>query len=97
MSKFSSIAAAALISLTISACSDNDGPDSGEVTETQMDDVDVIDGTISDDMVDVDTIQKADATGEEEESDKAGDEKTAGDQKEAESGDEKETPETPAE
>lgn len=67
MTKFLSIAAAALIALTISACSGNDAPDGNEVTETQMDEVDVIDGTISDEMVDVDTIQEVDATGEEEE------------------------------
>lgn len=66
MSKFSRMAAAALISLAISACSGNDAPDSDKITETRMDDVDVIDGTISDDMVDVDTIQKVDPTGEEE-------------------------------
>ena len=61
-----------------------------------MDDVDVIDGTISDDMVDVDTIQKADATGEEE-ADKADDKKAADDSKENASGDEKKAAETPAE
>lgn len=96
MSKFSRIAAAALISLTISACSGNDGPDSGDVTETRMDDVDVIDGTISDDMVDVDTIQKTDATGEED-ADKADDQKTVDDKKETASGDETEPAEAPAE
>lgn len=96
MSKFSSIAAAALISLTISACSDNDGPDSGDVTETRMDDVDVIDGTISDDMVDVDTIQKADPTGEEEAAD-ADDKKQADDNQDSPAGDEEEAAEPPAE
>ena len=65
MTKFSRIAAAALISLTISACSDNDAPDADKVAETRMDDVDVIDGTISDEMVDVDTMKAVDATGEE--------------------------------
>jgi len=64
MYKFARIAAAAAVALTISACSGNDAPDSGDVTETQMDDVDVIDGTISDEMVDVDTIKEVDATGE---------------------------------
>lgn len=66
MTNFSRMAAAALITLTISACSGNDAPDSDKVTETRMDDVDVIDGTISDEMVDVDTIQQTDATGEQE-------------------------------
>tara|TARA_R110000824_G_scaffold11585_3_gene50668 strand:+ start:36444 stop:36716 length:273 start_codon:yes stop_codon:yes gene_type:complete len=65
MIKFTKIAAVAAVALTISACSGNDAPDSGEITETQMDDVDVIDGTISDEMVDVDTIKEVDATGEE--------------------------------
>tara|TARA_R110001606_G_scaffold130454_4_gene265892 strand:- start:6343 stop:6615 length:273 start_codon:yes stop_codon:yes gene_type:complete len=65
MIKCTKIATAAAVALTISACSGNDAPDSGEVTETQMDDVDVIDGTISDEMVDVDTIKEVDATGEE--------------------------------
>lgn len=65
MIKFTRIAAATAVALTISACSGNDAPDSGDVTETRMDDVDVIDGTISDDMVDVDTIKEVDATGEE--------------------------------
>jgi len=65
MIKFTRIAAAAAVALTISACSGNDAPDAGDVTETRMDDVDVIDGTISDDMVDVDTIKEVDATGAE--------------------------------
>lgn len=65
MIKFSRIAAVAAVTLTISACSGNEAPDADEVTETQMDDVDVIDGTISDEMVDVDTMKAVDATGEE--------------------------------
>tara|TARA_R110000765_G_scaffold354310_1_gene444414 strand:+ start:177 stop:443 length:267 start_codon:yes stop_codon:yes gene_type:complete len=65
MTKFTRLAAATAVVLTISACSGNEAPDAGEVTETQMDDVDVIDGTISDEMVDVDTMQAVDATGEE--------------------------------
>jgi hypothetical protein len=65
MIKFTKIVTAAAVALTVSACSGNDTPDSGQVTETQMDDVDVIDGTISDDMVDVDTIKEVDATGTE--------------------------------
>tara|TARA_R110002033_G_scaffold33104_10_gene70291 strand:+ start:277 stop:543 length:267 start_codon:yes stop_codon:yes gene_type:complete len=65
MTKFARLAAATAFALTISACSGNEAPDADEVTETQMDDVDVIDGTISDEMVDVDTMQAVDATGEE--------------------------------
>ncbi|SIN90430.1 hypothetical protein SAMN02745824_2240 [Parasphingorhabdus marina DSM 22363] len=43
-------------SLFLVACSDDaELPESDEVTETRMDEVDVIDGTISDDMTNVDT------------------------------------------
>lgn len=89
MTQFSRMAAAALITLAIAACSGNEIPDSDNVTETRMDDVDVIDGTISDEMVDVDTIRQTDATGEEE------DAKTD-DNEDAVSGDEKETADNPA-
>ncbi len=67
MTKFTRLAAAAVVALTIPACSGNEAPEADEVTETQMDDVDVIDGTISDEMVDVDTMKEIDATGAEEE------------------------------
>jgi hypothetical protein len=44
------------LSLIATACSgEKDAPEADNVTETKMDEVDVIDGTISDDMVDVDT------------------------------------------
>lgn len=47
---------------SVAACSgDPEAPEADTVTETRMDEVDVIDGTISDDMVDVD----AQATGDE--------------------------------
>lgn len=82
MTKFSSIVATALIALTISACSGNDAPEGGEVTETQMDEVDVIDGTISDEMVDIDTIQEVDATGAEE-ADESGDDTETASEEEA--------------
>lgn len=75
MTKFPGLAAAAAVALTISACSGNEAPDANEVTETQMDDVDVIDGTISDDMIDVDTIRATDATGAEEEEEGSSDKK----------------------
>ncbi|VWX57422.1 hypothetical protein [Sphingorhabdus sp. 109] len=67
MSKFSRMTGVAAFALAISACSGSEAPDSGETTETRMDDVDVIDGTISDEMVDVDTITEVDATGEDTE------------------------------
>jgi hypothetical protein len=90
MRKFPTIAAAALIALTVSACSGNDAPDAGEVTETQMDDIEVIDGTISDEMVDVDTMQKVDPADVEEEA-------TADAKKETAAGDEQPSAENPVE
>jgi len=90
MTKIPKIAAAVLITLSLAACSGNDAPDADKVTETQMDEVDVIDGTISDDMVDVDTIKQADATGTEDES-------KSDDKKETASPGEKESPEKAAE
>jgi len=62
MRNFSKIAAIAFAPLAIAACSgDKDAPEADDVTETRMDEVDVIDGTISDDMVDVDTETAGDA------------------------------------
>lgn len=50
------LAGISLITFSVTACSGNaDAPEANEVSETRMDDVDVIDGTISDDMVDVDS------------------------------------------
>ena len=65
MIKMTKLAATAAVALSISACSGNEAPEADKVTETQMDEVDVIDGTISDEMVDTDTIKSTDATGEE--------------------------------
>lgn len=51
----------AIAFLSIAACSgDTDGPEGDTVTETRMDEVDVLDGTISDDMVNVDAEQSTD-------------------------------------
>lgn len=62
----------------IAACSgDPEAPEADTVTETRMDEVDVIDGTISDDMVDVD----AQATGDELAEGADEDSKTAGNDK----------------
>lgn len=74
MQKSPKVLAIAATALAISACSGNDGPDGDQVTETRMDDVDVIDGTISDEMVDVDTNQEVDSTGTQD-SDKADEKK----------------------
>lgn len=57
----------AIAALVLSSCSDDaELPESDEVTETRMDEVDIIDGTISDDMTDVDTAtsEEPEATAE---------------------------------
>ena len=65
ISKFASVS---ILAIALAACSDSsDAPEADNVTETQMDDVEVIDGTISDEMVDVDTEQDGDAMAEGEE------------------------------
>ena len=47
----------ALTALVLTSCSDDaELPETDNVTETTMDEVDVIDGTISDEMTDVDTV-----------------------------------------
>lgn len=54
----------------LAACSgDPEAPEADTVTETRMDEVDVIDGTISDDMVDVDAQATGDELAEGESSD----------------------------
>lgn len=68
MQKLIQITGTAILLLSMAACSnETDAPESSEVSETRMDDVDVIDGTISDDMVDVDTQASEDAVGASEE------------------------------
>lgn len=53
--------AVAIFLLSVTACSgDPEAPDSDTVTETRMDEVDVLDGTISDDMVNVDAEETTD-------------------------------------
>lgn len=77
MTKLTNISALAVLALVTSACSEDGAPDAGEVTETQMDDVEVIDGTITDDMVDVDAQPNTDVTGETETSSDSTDDETA--------------------
>ena len=77
MTKMTNISALAAFALLTSACSGEGAPDADDVTETQMDDVEVIDGTISDDMVDVDAQANADGTGETESSSDARDDAAA--------------------
>ena len=73
MTKLIKASAAVLILASVAACSgDPEAPEADTVTETRMDEVDVIDGTISDDMVDVDTEQ----TGEDQADDDNGDEES---------------------
>ena len=72
MIKTSQIAAIAVLSIALTACTGgSSAPEADDVTETKMDEVDVIDGTISDDMVDVDTQKSGDIM--EEEREKSGD------------------------
>lgn len=80
MTNIARLAALSLLALAVTACSDDSAaPEADAVTETKMDEVDVIDGTISDDMVDVDT-QKSDSQTEEATED--GDESADGDKAE---------------
>lgn len=73
MTKLIKASTAAIILASVAACSgDPEAPEADTVTETRMDEVDVIDGTISDDMVDVDAEQ----TGEDQAEDDNGDEES---------------------
>ncbi|GAA0469648.1 hypothetical protein GCM10009096_08220 [Parasphingorhabdus litoris] len=68
--------------LSLAACSDDpEVPEAETVTETRMDEVDVLDGTISDDMVDLDEEKTGDESAEDEGSED-------GDQEESEDSDE---------
>lgn len=79
MKKYGHIALVSVLALAMTACAgDADAPESDAITETRMDDVDVIDGTISDDMVDVDAQTSADKMAEGEEAEEATDENTSG-------------------
>ncbi|MEH6757795.1 MAG: hypothetical protein V7676_09800 [Parasphingorhabdus sp.] len=61
--------ALAIFAFSMTACSsDPAAPEENVVTETRMDEVDVIDGTISDDMVDVDAVKTGDDMVEEDKS-----------------------------
>lgn len=74
-----SITAIAVLSLT--ACSGDDTlPEEDKVTETRMDEVEVIDGTISDDMADVDTLKSGDQLADGEKSDSDGEEDKSDDE-----------------
>ena len=71
--------------LALAACSGGEeAPEADNVTETQMNDVDVIDGTISDDMIDIDSQkEEVPEDGDEESSD--GDESSEDDDEASES------------
>ena len=76
MRKLIGLTSISILTITLAACSgEADTPESDAVSETRMDDVDIIDGTISDDMVDVD-------------SQASGDELTKGDEAEDNDGEE---------
>lgn len=65
MRKLIQLTIISILAITVTACSgEADAPESNEVSETRMDDVDVIDGTISDDMVDVDNQASGDILAE---------------------------------
>ncbi len=70
--------ATGIFALSVVACSgETEAPEADIVTETRMDEVDVIDGTISDDMVDVDTQNTDDELAEGEDSDKKSSDETS--------------------
>ncbi len=69
MRNLTKLAGISILAVAVTACSDEaEAPEANEVSETRMDDIDIIDGTISDDMVDVDSAASTDqpAEGEEE-------------------------------
>lgn len=62
MKKLTLMASITALAIATTGCSgDKTAPEADNVSETQMDEVDVIDGTISDDMVDVDSQESQDA------------------------------------
>ncbi len=68
----------AIFALSVVACSgDPEAPEADTITETRMDEVDVIDGTISDDMVDVDTQNTGEELADGEDSDEEISEETS--------------------
>ncbi|MEP2103043.1 MAG: hypothetical protein ABJP02_05145 [Parasphingorhabdus sp.] len=75
MTKLIKTSAMAIAMISLAACSgDPEAPEAETVTETRMDEVDVIDGTISDDMVDVDAEETGDQLAEGESADEKSDE-----------------------
>ena len=67
MKKIIKASAVSILTIAIASCSgEADAPEADTVTETRMDEVDVIDGTISDDMVDVDAEKTGDELAEDE-------------------------------
>ncbi len=75
MKKLIKASAASILTVTIASCSgEADAPEADTVTETRMDEVDVVDGTISDDMVDVDAEKTGDELAGDESADESADE-----------------------
>ncbi len=62
------------LAAALAACS-SEAPDEGALTETELGDVDVIEGTISDDMIEPDAVN-AEATEEAEEAAEADDDES---------------------
>ena len=92
MTKLIKTSAMAIALFSVAACSgDPETPDSDTVTETRMDEVDILDGTISDDMVNVDADETTDKMLESDSVETKSAEKEGSDQ---ESADEEETEKT---
>lgn len=85
MTKLLNASALVLFTLAIAACSDDaEAPEADTVTETRMDEVDVIDGTISDDMVDIDAEKNSDELAEGETADEDSDDAASDSEKSSE-------------
>ncbi len=86
MKTVTNIAGTLMLAIALAACSDSgDVPEADNVTETQMDDVEVIDGTISDEMVDVDAEENGDVMAEGEDGgDESGDDGSEADTEDSE-------------
>ena len=78
--KYITASITAIATLSLAACSSDDAlPEEDQVTETRMDEVEVIDGTINDDMADVDTSKSGDQLADGEESEEESEAETSND------------------
>jgi hypothetical protein len=87
-------AAPVAMALLLTACGgDPTPPEDNKRTDTKMEAVDVIDGTISDDMVDLDTADSADANLTDDAADQSNTDTNTDTDTDADSGDAAEAPE----